>query len=63
MVAYDVQKTRILEAIVTPNLQPAGYAVVCPLQKTARWGKWGIVQSQQNDDEGYVYVKMRNKDW
>jgi hypothetical protein len=30
-VTYGVGQTKILEAIVTPNLQPAGYVVACVL--------------------------------
>jgi hypothetical protein len=51
-----------LEAIVTSNVQLAGYVVVCVLFSKLQDAKWHIVQSHQNSDEGYVYVKMQNRD-
>jgi hypothetical protein len=61
-VTYVVRQTKILEAIVTPNLQPAGYVVACVLFSKMQDARWWIVQSYQNSDEGYVYIKMRNRD-
>jgi hypothetical protein len=57
-VTYGVGQTKILEAIVTPNLQPAGYVVACVLFSKMQYARWRIVQSHQNGDEGYVYIKM-----
>jgi hypothetical protein len=59
-VTYGVRQTKILEAIVTPNLQPVGYVVVCVLFSKMQDARWRIVQSHQNGDDGYVYIKMRN---
>jgi hypothetical protein len=61
-VTYSVGQTKILEAIVTPNLQPAGYVVACVLFSKMQDGRWRIVQSHQNGDKGYVYIKMQNRD-
>jgi hypothetical protein len=59
-VTYGVGQTKILEAIVTSNLQLAGYVVACVLFSKMQDARWRIVQSHQNGDEGYVYIKMRN---
>jgi hypothetical protein len=61
-VTYGVGQTKIPEAIVTPNLQPAGYVVACVLFSKMQDARWRIVQSHQNGDNGYVYIKMRNRD-
>jgi hypothetical protein len=61
-VTYGVEHTKILEAIVTPNLQPAGYVVACVLFSKMQDARWRIIQSHQNGDGGYVHIKMRNRD-
>jgi hypothetical protein len=61
-VTYGVGQTKIPEAIVTPNLQPGGYVVACVLFSKMQDARWRIVQSHQNGDEGYVYIKMWNQD-
>jgi hypothetical protein len=61
-VTYGVGQTKILKVIVTPNLQLAGYVVACVLFSKMQDARWWIVQSHQNGDEGYVYIKMRNRD-
>jgi hypothetical protein len=40
---YGVGQTKILEATVTPNLQPAGYVVACVLFSKMQDAKWRIV--------------------
>jgi hypothetical protein len=60
--SYGVGQTKILKAIVTPNLQPAGYIVACVLFSKMQDAGWWIIQSHQNGDNGYVYIKMRNQD-
>ena len=42
-VTYGVQKTRILEAVVTPNIQPAGYVVSRVLFSKMQDARWRIV--------------------
>jgi hypothetical protein len=61
-VTYGVGQTKILEAIVTPNLQPADYVVACVLFSKMQDARWRIVQSHKNGDDGYVYIKMRKRD-
>jgi hypothetical protein len=61
-VTYGVRQTKILEAIVTPNLEPAGYVVAYVLFSKMQDARWRIIQSHQNGDDGYVYIKMRNRD-
>jgi hypothetical protein len=61
-VTYGVRQTKILEAIVTSNIQPAGYMVACILFSKMQDARWWIVQSHQNGDDGYVYIKMQNRD-
>jgi hypothetical protein len=34
--------------------------VVCVLFRKIQDARWRIVQSHQNGDEGYIYVKMQN---
>jgi hypothetical protein len=61
-VTYGVGQTKILEAIVTPNLQLAGYVVACVLFSKMQDARWRIIQSHQNGDDCYVYIKMQNRD-
>jgi hypothetical protein len=42
-VTYGVGQTKILEAIVIPNLQPAGYVVACVLFSKMQDARWRIV--------------------
>jgi hypothetical protein len=42
-VTYGVRQTKILEAIVTPNLQPAGYVVACVLFSKMQDARWRII--------------------
>jgi len=55
-------KTKVIEAIVKPNLQASCFAVTSILQNKFRNYKWCVVQSHQAGDNGYVYVKMRHID-
>jgi hypothetical protein len=61
-VTYGVGQTKILETIVTLNLQPADYVVACVLFSKMQDARWRIFQPHQNGDDGYVYIKMRNRD-
>jgi hypothetical protein len=54
-VTYGVGQTKILEAIVTPDLQPEGYVVACVLFSKMQDVRWRIVQSSEvlwNQDHG-----------
>ena len=49
----------VLQAVVTPNLQPACFVVSRVLFSKLGNTKWRIVQST---DDGHIYIKMREKD-
>ena len=55
-------KTKVIEAIVTPNLQASCFVVTSILHDKFRNYKWRVVQSHQAGGNGYVYVKMRHID-
>ena len=59
---YGINKNNILEAVVTSAIQPACYVVSCVLFSKMKDARWRVVQSHQNGDAGYVYVKMHEQD-
>ena len=51
----------ILEAVVTPNQQPACFVVSRVLFSKLADPNWRIIQSHNNGDTAHIYIKMRTK--
>ena len=53
---------QVLQAVVTPNLQPACFVVSRVLFSKLGNTNWRIVQSHAAGDSAHIYIKMRKKD-
>ena len=58
-VEVHTHNDHVLQAVVTPNLQPACFVVSRVLFSKLGNTNWRIVQSH---DDGHIYIKMREKD-